>query len=130
MKLNVSKCKGLIVQFSNKKSSFTPLIIEESPVEVVNSVKILGPTIQNDLKWNKHTHGILTKVGKRLYMLRLLKRAKADQATMTAVYTTIIRPVLEYAAQVWHHNIPTYISDEIESLQKLHDRLTFDLGNE
>jgi hypothetical protein len=39
-------------------------------------------------------------------MLRLPKRAKAHQDTMTTVYTTIIRPVLEYAAQVWHYNIP------------------------
>ena len=26
--------------------------------------------------------------------------------------------MLEYAVQVWHYNIPNYISDEIESLQK------------
>ena len=51
-------------------------------------------------------------------MLRLLKRAKAHQNTMKIVFTTIIRPVLEYAVQVWHYNIPNYINDEIESLQK------------
>ena len=32
---------------------------------------------------------------------RLLKPAKADQAI--TMHTTIIQPVLEYAAQVWHH---------------------------
>ena len=64
-------------------------------------------------------HNIITKAGKRFYMLRFLKRAKAHQNTMKIVFITKIRPVLEYAVQVWHYNIPNYISDEIESLQKL-----------
>ena len=90
MKLKVSKCKELIVQFSKDKLSFAPLFIEGTPVEVVDSVKILGLTIQNDIKWHKHIHNIITKAGKRLYMLRLLKRAKAHQNTMKIVFTTII----------------------------------------
>jgi hypothetical protein len=44
MKLNVSRCEELIVQFSNEKSFFTPLFIEGFPVEVVASVTILGLT--------------------------------------------------------------------------------------
>ena len=118
MKLNVSKREELIVQFSKDKLSFAPLVIEGTPVEVVDLVKILGLTIQNDMKWHKHIHNIITKAGKRLYMLRLLKRAKAYQNTMKIVFTAIIRPVLEYAVQVWHYNIRNSISDEIESLQK------------
>ena len=101
MKLNVSKCKELIVQFSKDKLSFAPLVKEGTPVEVVDSVEILGLTIQNDMKWHKHIHNIITKVGTRLYMLRLLKRAKVHQNRMKIVFTTIIRPVLEYAVQVW-----------------------------
>ena len=49
MKLNVSKCKELIVQFSKDKLPFAPLVIEGTPVEVVDSVNILGLTIQNDI---------------------------------------------------------------------------------
>ena len=43
MKLNVSKCKELIVQFSKDKLSFALLVIEGTPVEVVDLVKIQGP---------------------------------------------------------------------------------------
>ena len=70
------------------------------------------------MKWHKHINNIITKAGKTLYMLHLLKCAKAHQNTIKLVFTTIIRPVLEYAVQVWHYNTPNYISDEIESLQK------------
>ena len=115
-----TKCKELIVQFSEDKLSFAPLVIEGTPVKVVDSVKILGLTIQNDMKWHKHIHNIITKAGKTLYMLCLLKRAKAHQNTMKLLFITIIRPVLEYAVQVWHYNILNYISDKIESLQKRH----------
>ncbi len=37
---------------------------------------------------------------------------------MIVVYTTIIRPVLEYACQVWHYNIQKYLSEDIEKIQK------------
>ena len=34
------------------------------------------------------------------------------------IYTTIIRPVLEYACQVWHYNIQQYLCEDIEKIQK------------
>ena len=47
-------------------------------------------------------------------MLRLLKRSNANIDTLITVYTTIIRPALGYACQVWHYNIQQYLSEEIE----------------
>ena len=61
---------------------------------------------------------IVKKAGKRLYMLRVLKRSNADTSTLLTVYSTIIRPVLEYACEVWHCNITEYLSDDIEKIQK------------
>ena len=46
------------------------------------------------------------------------KRANADTKALSTVYITVIRPVLQYACQVWHFNIPEYLSDEIERVQK------------
>ena len=51
-------------------------------------------------------------------MLRLLKRTDACIDTLITVYTTIIRPVLEYACQVWHYNIQQYLCEDIEKIQK------------
>ena len=33
-------------------------------------------------------------------------------------YTTIIRPVLEYACQVWHYNIQQFLREKILKIQK------------
>ena len=70
------------------------------------------------MKWNDHVNSIVKKAGKRLYMLRMLKRSNADAKILLTVYTTVIRPILEYASQVWHFNIPDYLCEEIEALQK------------
>ena len=34
------------------------------------------------------------------------------------VYITVIRPILEYACQVWHYNIQNVLSEDIERIQK------------
>ena len=118
MKLNVRKCKELIIEFAKMKHFFPPLTVEDLSIERVKSVCILGLTVQENMKWNEHTHNIVKKASKRLYMLRLLKRSNASMDTLIIVYTTIIRPVLEYACQVWHYNIQQYLSEDIERIQK------------
>ena len=60
---------------------------------------------------------IVKKSAKRLYMLRLLKRARCDTKTLISVYFSCVRPILECCAQVWHYNIPEYLSKEIERIQ-------------
>ena len=50
-------------------------------------------------------------------MLGILKRARADTKTLITMYVTYVRPILEYCAQVWHYNIPEYLSKDIERIQ-------------
>ena len=45
-------------------------------------------------------------------MLRLLKRAKADMKTLTTVYITCIRPILEYC------NIPVIRSVAVSGISR------------
>ena len=119
MKLNVTtKCKEIVVDISKGKRNFPLLVIDNIEVERVNSARIPGVMIQNNMNWCVHVTKIVKKAGKRLYMLRLLKRDNADTKTLSTVYTTEIRPVLEYACQVWHFNISGYLSDDIERFQR------------
>jgi hypothetical protein len=118
MKLNIGKCKELVIDFAKKKHCFPPLTVDEVNIERVKSARILGLTVQDNIKWNEHINNIVKKASKRLYMLRLLKRSNACIDTLITVYTTIIRPVLEYACQVWHYNIQQYLCEDIEKIQK------------
>ena len=58
------------------------------------------------------------KAGKRLYMLYQLKCAGISQKDLVSVYVSVVRPVLEYACHVWYTNLPQYLSDNIEIIQK------------
>ena len=117
MSLNPLKCKEILFCFWKNNPNFPPMTVDEQPIEVVKSAKLLGVIYNDDLKWNDHVAYIAKKSAKRLYMLRLLKRARADTKTLISVYFSCVRPILEYCAQVWHYNIPDYLSKEIERIQ-------------
>ena len=61
---------------------------------------------------------MLSKATKRFYFLKLLKRAGVPCAQLQHFCVAVIRPILEYAAPVWHHLIMNCHSDQIEAIQK------------
>jgi len=70
--LNATKCKELQISFSK---SVEPVTINSKPIEVVNSVKLLGLTISNNLIWNANIENVIKKGASRLCLLRQLNRA-------------------------------------------------------
>ena len=112
MQLKESKCKEPRINFSTGVFSFDPIIINNKDIEVVHSVKLLGLTITDNLKWNNHIESVC-KISTRLYFLRQLKRAKLPPKDVTCV-----RPVAEYACEVFHDSLPKYLSDDLERMQR------------
>ena len=55
--------------------------------------------MHNDLKWNSHVDYITKKACKKLYSLRVLRRARVSQSNMLRIYLASVRPVLEYTIQ-------------------------------
>ena len=60
----------------------------------------------------------IQKAGKRLYMLYQIRGAEIAQKYLVSVYVSVVRPVLEFACPVRHTNLPQYVSDNIEVIQK------------
>ena len=116
--LNSIKCKELRVDFSRQQRKDNAIAVNGHAFEVVKSVKILGVILRQDLKWNDHVDGITCKASKRLYLLRLLKRAVVDLDSLVQFYCTCIRSVLEYACQAFNSSLPAYLSNQIERIQK------------
>ncbi|KAK3570140.1 hypothetical protein QTP86_012522 [Hemibagrus guttatus] len=72
--LNVSKTKELIVDFSTKQErNFQTPMINESPVERVDSFRYLSVHITQDLPWSCLINTVVKKARQRLYHLRLLR---------------------------------------------------------
>ena len=121
MRLNCDKCKEMIVDFSRNQgqsSDAQDIFINEKTLEKVSHIKMLGVTVSDDLTWNIHVDNIVSKAGKRLYMLYQLKRGGISQRELVQIYIAIIRPVLEYACPVWNTCLPLYLSEAIEMIQK------------
>ena len=87
-------------------------------IERVSQGNVLGVTISSDLSWNAHVDEIISNARKRVYIIYQLKRAGINQNYLIRIYVSVIRPVVKYACPVWHTNLPKYLSDNIEIIQK------------
>jgi hypothetical protein len=56
-----TKSKELCISFTRTKRHHTPVTIGNNSVELVKSIKILGVTVQDDLKWNLHVDTSIKK---------------------------------------------------------------------
>ena len=86
----------------------------------------MGVHIDSTLTWTKHIDYITKKATKRLYFLKVLKRAGLPSDHLLHYYTAVIRPVLEYCSCIWHHNIPNKLSLQVESIQKRAIKIIFE----
>ena len=68
LQLNEKKTKIMLI--NEKCCSETAL----SNIETVDSMKILGITLQKDLKWNSHISNICKAAARRVFLLKELKR--------------------------------------------------------
>ena len=75
MILNPKKCKELRICFLKRSVELQPLEFSGRELEIVQSHKALGLTIQNNLKWDEHIRSIIAKASKRFNKLRILSRS-------------------------------------------------------
>ena len=61
MLLNTKKTKAMIINFTNKHQFTTRIQLNNTNIEVVDSMKILGTTVTKDLNWNINTQHIIKK---------------------------------------------------------------------
>jgi len=123
MKLNPGKCKAVHVCFSRTPPPPPPLTIHDHKLEVVSVAKCLGVTFQGDLGWGTHVSDITKKGGQRLYLLCRLRQFNVPVEDLVTVYTCFIRPVLEYAAPVWHPGLTNTQHKKIERIQRRATRI-------
>jgi hypothetical protein len=106
------KTKELRITFSDHDFDLgDQLLINNEHVRVVSKAKHLGITFSDDLKWNDHIQDICSKASKRLYFLRILRRAGFDVGDLVKVYCCYILSVLEYACPIWHSWVPEYLCE-------------------
>ena len=77
-----------------------PLFLDNVCIEEVEKYTHLGLVFQNNMLWWSHIQNIIEKVSKRLNTLKLLKY-KVNRSTLTCLYKSMIRPLMEYGDVIW-----------------------------
>lgn len=114
--LNIDKCK--IINFSRKLSvlsfdySFNGVNLLN-----VNDVSILGVLFDKKLEFTQHINMTCNKANSILGWIKRESRQFSDPYVIKQLFTTFVRPIIEYACQVW---TPYYSCHKIriEQIQK------------
>ena len=80
-----------------------------------DSIKFLGFTLDADCSIKTHVSNLCKKLRARSWALSRLRRNGMKQEDIVRVYTSIIRPVVEYAAAAWH---PMLTREQTEDLER------------
>ena len=114
MEFNPSKCQVLRVTLK-KKLVTAPYAIHGETLDVVNSAKLLGVTIDSKLNFSEHVSAVSKKAyGTRAFLYRNFSTENCK--FKAAACTTYVRPVVEYASTVWD----PHMRKNINKLEQVH----------
>ena len=69
-------------------------------LKIVEAHRHLGVTLSSSNKWTVHINAFIQSSAKQVSFLRKIKY-RFSKTTLNKVYCTYIRPLLEYASEVW-----------------------------
>ena len=118
MMINEAKCKTMIFNFTNNYQFTTRLSINEQPLEVIESTKLLGSIISTDLKWDLNCKNIIKKANARMQLLRTVASFGANIQDLKTIYILYVRSLLEQSATVWHSSLSEQNRNDLERVQK------------
>ena len=108
--LNISALKTKVVLFTWKRDwTLRPIKVGGTTIELSDSVKFLGVTLDSKLNFNDHIDKITTKATAALMQC---KRAVGPTWGLTPktckwIYTMVVRPILSYCAAIWVRALTT-----------------------
>ncbi len=104
LSLNIYKTKELVVDYRRQSREHTPITIDKTPVERVNSFKFLCVHITEDLTWSTHTDAVLKKAHQRLFFLRRLRKFGTSPRILRSFYSCTVESILTGCITAWFGN--------------------------
>ena len=123
MMVNEKKTKCMIFDFTENHKFTTRLTINNEPIEVIDSTKLLGTVISNDLSWDLNTAEIVKKANARMELLIRIAEFNTPVEDLKNIYLLFIRSILEQSATVWHSSLTQDNSNDLERVQKSATRI-------
>ena len=116
MRFQSIKCNMMQLIRKRSKKIHASYTLEGTDLENVESIKYLGVTITNDLRWNTHVSNVCTEANRTHGFLRQNLHS-CPQEVKEAAYKGLACPVLEYGSSVWDPP-GVVLQEELESVQK------------
>ncbi|RVE54679.1 hypothetical protein evm_000800 [Chilo suppressalis] len=100
LKLNSSKTKCVKFTLPNVRQVNTSLKINDQPVELVDSTKFLGITLDSHLQWDPHIDALSSRLSSAAFAVKKI-RLLTDVETARMVYFGYFHSVMSYGLLLW-----------------------------
>lgn len=114
MHLNVKKCKYMI--FTRLSPINGRYIMNNAVLDLVDSFNDLGVLLDRKLDFKSHITLTVNKANGVLGFIKRWAKEFSDPYTTKQLFTTLVRPILEYGSVVWDPQYHVH-SNKIESVQ-------------
>ncbi|TWW80679.1 putative RNA-directed DNA polymerase from transposon BS [Takifugu flavidus] len=101
LRINASKTKEVVSDFSRKASHTAPVNIQGLDIEIVEEYKYLGVHLNNKLDWTHNTDALYKKGQSRLHLLRRLRSFGVCRTLLRTFYDSVVASVIFYAVVCW-----------------------------
>ena len=118
MKLNLTKTKFMLFNPTMKFDFIPSLTVDNTDIETVDEMKLLGLTLRNDLSWKSNTKSMVKRAFKKSWAIQRLKRHGANLNDLVDIYVKQVRSILEFGVPVWNSGLTQEEVLDIERVQK------------
>ena len=118
MEINQTKTKAMFINFTDKYQCSSRLTFKGETIELVNSMKILGVTVSNDLSWHENTAILTKKVNQRMQLLRAVWSFGSNISEMVHLWKLYCLSILEQSCVVWGSTLTQEDKENLERTQK------------
>ena len=118
MMINEKKTKCMIFNFTEKHQFTTRLQVNNTPIDVIDSTRLLGTIITDDLCWDQNISSIVKKANARMELLRRVAGFGTPVEDLKNIYILFVRSILEQSATVWHSSLTQENAEDLERVQR------------
>ncbi|VEN56637.1 unnamed protein product [Callosobruchus maculatus] len=100
LSISTQKSSGLLFSKGRYTRCLPPLLINLTPIQIVDQYKYLGVMLHKNLKWDLHIGNAITKANKGIRLLKIFSKVKwgIDPVTLLTLFNALVRPHLDYGS--------------------------------
>ena len=118
MLINEQKTKTMIINFTENYKFTTRLQLKNKNIDVINSTRLLGTILTDDLLWDLNTQHLVKKANARMQLLRKVASFSPPVEDLKIIYILYVRSILEQSATVCYSSLTEENISDLKRIQK------------